>query len=661
MISRLTPFVLLFFLVTFRTTGQDYNTNIRLNQEGFLPQAEKIAAINNTALTSFSIVRSGSQQVLYTGNLSDEAYWSNAEENIKIADFSDFTRQGEFQIKLGSTVSYPFTIGNQVMLNISKLTLKAFYYNRASTDLPEQYAGEFTRLGGHFDMDVVIHPSAESDDRPAGTIISSPYGWYDAGDYNKYIVNSGISTHTLLSAYETYPDYYDTLTLNIPEAEDDIPDILNETYWNLRWVATMQDPSDGGVYHKISTANFQGTIMPHQATSTRYAVGKGTAATLDFAAMMAMAARIYGAYDPEFASSCLDKAIYAWQWANDNPNIAFNNPASQDGYPSVNTGEYGDNSFSDEFFWAAAELFITTKEESYYNTLDFNLDFWVPGWPNVSTLGIQSLVIHREQLPEFADTVLIKSKLLNITSSLSSFKQSNSVYKIPNDEFYWGSNSVPGNQGVLLMQAYQITGDKDYYDAALSALDYLIGRNATGYCFVTGLGSNSPLHIHHRQSEADNVVAPVPGFLAGGPNPHNTNDCGESKYPSLLPAKCYVDDYCSYSTNEITINWNAPLVFLSGALDYIYQKDFYQEDTNPPILYTADAENLIVSPNPASEIIRVHINGPLESCHLISLDGKVIIHGRDKTLDVSQVENGVYLIQVVNNGHYLIERIVINR
>ena len=134
--------------------------------------------------------------------------------------------------------------------------------------------------------------------RPAGTIISTPYGWYDAGDYNKYIVNSGISTFTLLSAYETYPSYFDTLELNIPESGNGIPDILDEALWNIRWMMTMQDTTDGGVYNKTTEASFSSFVMPAQVTTTRYVAAKGTAATLDFAAIMAMTARIYKNYLP---------------------------------------------------------------------------------------------------------------------------------------------------------------------------------------------------------------------------------------------------------------------------------------------------------------------------------------------------------------------------
>jgi len=115
--------------------------------------------------------------------------------------------------------------------------------------------------------------------------------------------------------------------------------------------------------------------------------------------------------------------------------------------------------------------------------------------------------------------------------------------------------------------AYRLTGNKDYYQTALSAFDYLLGRNATNYCFVSGFGTKSPKNLHHRPSAGDGIEEPVPGFLVGGPNPRNNDDCGGPQfYPSKYPAVCYADILCSYSTNEIAINWNAPFVFLAGAV-----------------------------------------------------------------------------------------------
>jgi endoglucanase len=124
---------------------------------------------------------------------------------------------------------------------------------------------------------------------------------------------------------------------------------------------------------------------------------------------------------------------------------------------------------------------------------------------------------------------------------------------------------VAANQGVALLCAFQLTGDSTYLRAAIANLDYLLGRNGTTYCFVTGFGSLSPMHIHHRPSKADNIVPPVPGLLAGGPNPHQED--GVKSYPSSLPALSYTDNDSSYASNEICINWNAPLAFLAVGLE----------------------------------------------------------------------------------------------
>jgi endoglucanase len=132
-------------------------------------------------------------------------------------------------------------------------------------------------------------------------------------------------------------------------------------------------------------------------------------------------------------------------------------------------------------------------------------------------------------------------------------------------DFVWGSNAVAANQGILLIQVYRLTSDKKYLEYAIGNLDYIMGRNATGYSFVTGVGHKTPMFIHHRQSEADFINEPVPGLLAGGPNPGQQDGC--TTYPSKIPDESYTDVSCSYASNEIAINWNAPAAYLAGALE----------------------------------------------------------------------------------------------
>jgi endoglucanase len=433
----------------------------------------------------------------------------------------------------------------------------------------------------------VIHPSAASEKRPAGSTIASPRGWIDAGDYNKYIVNSGITMGTLLSAYEDFPEYYDTLHVNIPESKNALPDILDEALWNLRWMLTMQDPDDGGVYHKCTNAKFDGMVMPDQAVSPRYVVQKGTAATLDFAAVTAQAARILRKFEkqlPGLADTCLHASKRAWQWAEKNPAVVYDQKKMNDAFdPDVSTGAYGNSNFNDEFFWAAAELTATTEDETFLHAAEQrrdDADLALPSWSKVGALGYYTLTRLEKKLPVDLNATIagLKKQIISEANELISGVDSryyNTVMGGTPRDFVWGSSSVAANQGVLLIQAYKITGDRTYADYALTNLDYLLGRNATGYSFLTGVGDKTPMHIHHRPSEADGIIDPVPGLLSGGPNPGKQDHC--TTYSSSVPDEAYTDDVCSYASNEIAINWNAPLVYLAGALEAIQYKAGYSK------------------------------------------------------------------------------------
>jgi len=137
-------------------------------------------------------------------------------------------------------------------------------------------------------------------------------------------------------------------------------------------------------------------------------------------------------------------------------------------------------------------------------------------------------------------------------------------------DFVWGSNSIATNEGILMIQAYKLSKEKKYLNLALTNLDYVLGRNATGYSFITQYGHKTPMFPHHRLSEADGVADPVPGLIVGGPNPGQQDGC--KTYPSRIPDESYTDTLCSYASNEIAINWNAPAVYLAGALEVLFVK-----------------------------------------------------------------------------------------
>ena len=372
--------------------------------------------------------------------------------------------------------------------------------------------------------------------------------------------------HTLLAAWEDFPGFFRGRDLGIPESGDAVPDLLDEARWNLRWMLAMQDPHDGGVYHKLTNLRFDGMVMPRDARERRYVVQKGTAAALDFAAVMAQAARVYAPFEARFPGEparMRQAAEQAWRWAQAHPDVAYVQP------DDVHTGAYGDASFDDEFAWAAAELFLLTGDAGYLRAFERHAAAPdVPSWARVGSLGWSSLARHRDRLPDDAIRARVDAGIDTLAASLADRVQASAWgIAMQAEDFVWGSNAQALNQAMMLLQGYRLSGRRAYLDAAQSQLDYVLGRNPLGVSFVTGHGLRTPMHIHHRPSQADGVAEPVPGWLSGGPNPRQ-QDAGDCPvpYPSMLPARAWLDHDCSYASNEVAINWNAPLVYVAAAI-----------------------------------------------------------------------------------------------
>lgn len=589
--TYLTAIALATSLLALAQSSQDI---IKIDQSGYYPNAPKIAVLTANFSSDeyagshlyFYVLKANTSDTVYKHPLGDIRQSNNSSIKTRLIDFSALQQQGTYVIYVpGIGMSYPFQIDDNVHKDAATAVLKGFYYIRSNTPLDEKFAGKWHRPAGHPDTAVIVHPSAASAKRPAGTVISTPGGWYDAGDYNKYVVNSGITTGTLLSAYEDFPEYFNQCNTNIPESNNEVPDILDEALYNIRWMLTMQDPNDGGVYHKCTNAAFDGMVKPGVTKLPRYVVQKGTAATLDFAAVMAQAGRIFKKYDqqyPRLGDSLINAAIYAWKWAQKNPNVVYDqNAINQQFEPKITTGAYGDRNFSDEWFWAATELLGTTGKKVYYDTVTKHLSNAVqlPSWGDVRTLGFYTLARLKNTLPPFAKSAAedAANKVVAFADAYLPRVQANAFGTVMGGspkEFNWGSNSNAANQGIALINAYLLTKDKKYIDAALTNMDYLLGRNATGYSFVTGIGDKPTMRPHHRPSISDDIEGPVPGLLAGGPNPAMQD---HANYAHTEPETAYSDTDGSYASNEIAINWNAPAVYLFNAMEALQQQVGYSK------------------------------------------------------------------------------------
>ena len=139
----------------------------------------------------------------------------------------------------------------------------------------------------------------------------------------------------------------------------------------------------------------------------------------------------------------------------------------------------------------------------------------------------------------------------------------------PEDGYGWGSNHSVIQNMIVVATAYDITGQRRYLQAVRESMDYILGRNALGISYVTGHGTT----YAHRQysfmfaNATDPSYPPPPrGALAGGPNSSPADDYAIKQLAGCAPQACYVDDSRSFSTNEIAINWNAPLTWIGSFL-----------------------------------------------------------------------------------------------
>jgi endoglucanase len=537
---------------------------IYINKAGYLIKSTK-TVYSSSSSDSFFVKDFMSDKIVFRGK---NVLWKSADPctglNIYKGNFSSFSQPGKYYIlDAAGNKSSSFVIADTVFNSVLKKSLKGFYFQRCGTTLIQKHAGFYQHVVCH-SADADFHSSTDTTGH-----VNATGGWHDAGDYGKYIVNAGISVGTLLMAYEMFPEKFSYDDLNIPESNNKIPDILDEARYELEWFLKMQR-RNGAVFTKCTREQFEGFVMPMNDTGNRYVYKPSSTATGDFVAVMARAYRVFKKYDQVFAEKCLAAAKRGWNYLEANPNLfpagGFTNPSG------TATGEYGDNNDVDERMWASAELFASTNELAYHTF--FKKNYRMRGvfiasmsWQNVACMALLTYLSCDISLVDqkVRDELIFGLTLL--CDGYVGLKNSDGLnVAMLKSDYNWGSNSEVMNRAILLIAGYKYNGTSDYAETALNQLNYILGGNANDISFVTGIGDKHVMKPHHRPSASDPIAEPVPGLMAGGPNKNLSDDpVLKSKFTSSTPAAlCYVDDQNSYASNEIAINWNAPLVFVAG-------------------------------------------------------------------------------------------------
>ena len=565
---------------------------LRVNQHGYLPNGPKRATVlvdSPDAPGVAWVLRDAADAEVASGTAEPYGTDRTVASATQRIVFDDVRATGDgFTLEVDGQRSYPFAIREGLYAPLATDALGYFYLARSGTPIEAQYAGdEYARPAGHLGVgpnqgDLAVGcqaPRGYYQDWTCDSTFDVSGGWYDAGDHGKYVVNGGIAVHQLLDLWERAEASgsgaaFADGTLSIPEAGNGIPDVLDEARWELEWMLRMQVPAGeqyaGLAFHKVQDESWTGIpTMPWLDDKKRQLHRPSTAAALNLAAVAAKGSRLFAEWDADFADELLAASRVAWAAALETPELYASPADGNDG-----GGPYDDVKLEDEFYWAAAELYLTTGEGEFADYLavspvaDASID--AEGgfdWRETAALGRLDLAMVASEYPgrDAARASVVDAAEVYLSAADSAFEQ---PYRPRNGEYDWGSNAIILNNQVVIATAFDITGDARYRDAVVTAMDYLLGRNGVDMSYITGYGTAYAQNQHHRwMAPSLNPELPpiAPGTVSGGPNSAIQDPVAQQAWPDGCTAQlCYLDNIQSWSTNEMTINWNSALSWVSA-------------------------------------------------------------------------------------------------
>ncbi len=543
---------------------------VYVNQVGYHTNSVKRAVVTGGG-RDFHIVNADTGNVVYSSQIEkgSNGVYQYSGDVVCYADFTALAKEGTYYLWIpnGNVSSYTFTISDKVYDDVAKATLKAFYYQRCGVDL---------------DSKLVINGAAH----PACHLKSIPYyydqantrnvtgGWHDAGDNGIYTTAVAYTVQLLLSQYLMMPDMYGD-DGNIPESSNGIPDILDETRIGLDWLLQMQDTTDGGVYLQISgTHHAPSNLLPHQDTNQHYIWPKRLESTCGFVAAMALASKVYADVDPAAARVFYNAAIKSGEWIKANWEQAL--IVKPEGFAA---GWYvAGDSLDEERLHASVAMSLLTDDKYWKEKLDEcigEVSGFAGNQHNNSTFMSLWLYLSMPEAIRDDETREFFEKRLKETASEVAEIYSDNPWQIANsgNAFGWGSNHELCSNLLILICSDRYFGENRYTEEVVASVDYILGKNPTGYSFITGFGTKQVINMHHRmRHDGNGNYFTMPGYMVSGPVKYahalvshkNLDSFGiTASTPNM---KCFYDDFSLYRFTESDL---FRLVLSSWVLNFV--------------------------------------------------------------------------------------------
>jgi len=669
----------------------DFDTgNIRVNQIGYEPDADKIATvIIPSASASPSTPLSWQlldyyNHVVMSGMTTNVGLDAASGDYVHKIDFSAFKAVGsDYKLAVDTLgTSVYFDIQPDLYPALPAEAMNYFYFHRMGDPTVAQYlpSAVYARAALHPGDSAVACLAITDSAAQKGCVgtLNVKNSWADAGDYGIYPVNHAISAWTLMNFFERYPSSFPDSSLNLPERGNGIPDILDEVAYGSTYMYGML-PATGLASHKVTnvqwgdgfnqtTAGFVNYENTSTALGGRKAQPTSTAATYAVARTMAQLSRVLKPYNATLAASYWAKAKDAFSRAATLPVIYYSGTTTD----SVGGGDYDDVKITDDRYAAAVEMYLTAYKNADANLAAYRTevrnaaDFKKVGqfdWQEVATTGTLSLLSVPNDLTA-AELNDMKANVATYASSLVAMQNAEGYPALlspgASNQYPWGSNSFIVNRMMVLGYAYDLSKasgapNLGYLKAINRGMDYLMGTNAMKLSYITGYGEYYEADTHDRfawvASGKRTRTTPYPrGWLSGGPNNDVINDgiaggTGRPGTPTgMPPAKSYAGPNSApeaWASKENTINWNAPLVW---AAQYIRnnQNDLYTGFSLTSSYGPSSAIRLTWLSQGTGYTYDVYVSDP--STGAMTLYGNV---GASTTVDISRPSFVPYYFKVV--------------
>jgi aryl-phospho-beta-D-glucosidase BglC (GH1 family) len=705
------------------TTTVTTTDQIKIDQFGYLPDMKKIAIISIAKEGFNADTQSDLSTTLHVKRVSDDVsvfsalttLWNDGAtdsasgDKVYRFDFSTLMQEGEYYIydDTNKLKSYTFKIASNVYEDVLKVATKTFFYQRAGFEKDKLYATNWEDNASHLHVEqdsqarLIVPTDPTTSDMQTQKDLSG--GWYDAGDFNKYVNYADGALHDLLFAYEENPDIWSD-SFDINESGNGIADILDEVKYELDWLLKMQE-DNGSVIHKIASIEWGEVSPPSSDMIARRYSQVSSSATISFAGVLAHASLVFKDINSEYSQKLQNAATKAWQYMSENSdfiNSEFDNSGFVNAAAEDTVSEKEKNLLN-----AAIYLFRLTKNEQFHKYIKDNKttarllsgDAYLQ-YDAMDKESQDALLYYTKDA--LADDTLKNEILSSYKSNLSNeyvdfapllqAKEDKDAYMSYIDAYYWGSNRAKANAGLSLYNAktYEVDVNvTEIGEIASNFLHYFHGLNPLAKTYLSNMGDygaeNSVDEFYHMWfsdgSKWDSVkdsFGPPPGFIVGGANAsYNDSDTlmpdSTQKLKEQPASKAYKDFNTiletSYKITENSITYQAAYIRLLSKFvsqSNTLQNSFKSEYVVKKFEFLSDTENFVIPYSGACDVAQsssehneslgslhvsnraqTYVGAMVDVTDMLSADTLYVIRGKIKTLSAT---SDTYVLNAKING-----------